>query len=129
VIFAAVNFPNFPQAKCAGMGDFFFPVSQVELQERLPRLLELCGSCEHQAQCLDYSIKNEITDGFWAGLSAEERKAKLSNNKPKRTSSQLDEVLYLQSQGLSIEEIASILKIQPKSVERSIYRAKRKGLA
>ena len=128
MIFAAVNFPNFPQAKCAGMGDFFFPVSQVELQERLPRLLELCGSCEHQAQCLDYSIENEIPDGFWAGLSAEERKAKHFPGKEKQPS-QLAEVQHLQSQGLSIEEIASILKIQPKSVERSIYRAKRKGLA
>ena len=123
------NFPNFPKANCIGSGDFFFPVTQLQLQERLPRLQEMCGSCHHQAECLDYSIENEITDGFWAGLSAEERKAKLSNNKPKRTSSQLDEVLYLQSQGLSIEEIAKSLRIKVESVERSLYRAKRKGLA
>lgn len=123
------NFPNFPEAKCAGSGDFFFPNSKVELEERLPRLLELCGNCKHQADCLDYSIENEITDGFWAGLSADERKAKFPKNPPKRTSTQLSEVQHLQSLGLSVEEIAVTLKIQPKSVERSIYRAKRKGLA
>lgn len=129
MIFAAIDFPNFPEANCIGTGDFFFPVKEVELQERLSRLQKLCGTCKHQAECLDYSIKNEIPDGFWAGLSADERKAKFSTSKKKRTSSQLEEVQHLLSQGLSVEEIAAILKIQPQSVERSIYRAKRKGLA
>jgi hypothetical protein len=130
VIFAAIDFPNFPKANCIGFGDFFFPVKEVELQERLPRLQELCGTCEHQAQCLDYSIENEIPDGFWAGLSADERKAKFSSKENnQRRNRQLEEIKHLQTQGLSIQEISQILKVQVASIERTLSRAKRKGLA
>jgi len=130
MIFAALDFPNFPNANCIGTGDFFFPVKEVELQERLPRLQELCGTCEHRVQCLEYSIENEIPDGFWAGLSADERKAKFSSKENnQRRNRQLEEIKHLQTQGLSIQEISQILKVQIASIERTLSRAKRKGLA
>ena len=70
------DFPNFPEAKCTNEPlDFFFPTSRVELEERLPRLEQLCGSCIHQADCISYAIENEITDGYWAGNSAEQLKS------------------------------------------------------
>lgn len=124
---ALFNFPKFPEAKCAGTRDFFFPDSQVQLEERLPRLLELCGSCIHRADCLDYSIENEIPDGFWAGYSAEERKAKFKNKEEKRTNS-LREIVRQLSTGFTKEEIAKDRGIQINSLDRTLDRAKRKGL-
>ena len=124
---ALFNFPKFPEAKCAGTGDFFFPDSQVQLEERLPCLLELCGSCIHRADCLDYSIENEIPYGFWAGYSAEERKAKFKNKEEKRTNS-LREIVRQLSTGFTKEEIAKDRGIQINSLDRTLDRAKRKGL-
>ena len=124
---ALFNFPKFPEAKCAETGDFFFPDSQVQLEERLPCLLELCGSCIHRADCLDYSIENEIPYGFWAGYSAEERKAKFKNKEEKRTNS-LREIVRQLSTGFTKEEIAKDRGIQINSLDRTLDRAKRKGL-
>jgi len=124
---ALFHFPKFPKAKCAGSGDFFFPDSQVQLEERLPRLIELCGSCIHRADCLDYSIKNEISDGFWAGHTAEERKAKFKTKEEKRTNS-LREIVRQLSNGFTKEEIAKSRGIQMDSLDRTLDRAKRKGL-
>lgn len=32
-----------------------------------------CTSCVVRQDCLDYAITNEITDGVWGGLTAQER--------------------------------------------------------
>ena len=127
-LLALINAPAFPEAKCAKEPDldFFFPNSQVELDQRLPRLQELCGSCIHQAACLSFAINNHEIDGFWGGKTSDER-VYLGKKKEVGTR-RFREIQEFLSQGYTKPEVARILNIQVDSIERTLDRAKRKGL-
>jgi DNA-binding CsgD family transcriptional regulator len=126
-LLALLNAPSFPEAKCADESDldFFFPVSQVELDQRLSRLQELCGSCIHRTACLSFAINNHETNGFWGGMTPEQRN-KLTKKKEAGTR-RFREIQEYLSQGFTKEEVSAILKIQIASIDRTLDRAKRKG--
>ena len=126
-LLALLNAPSFPDAQCMNESDldFFFPDSQVELAQRLPRLQELCNSCIHKTACLSFAIDNHETDGFW-GMTPEQR-SHLTKKKEAGTRRFREITEYL-SQGFTKEEIAARLKIQVASIDRLLERAKRKGL-
>ena len=126
---ALFNAPSFPEAKCAEIEDldFFFPSTGVELRERLPRLQQLCGSCIHKTACLSFAINNNETDGFWGGMTSDERSV-ITSKKEAGTRRHREIQEYL-SQGFSKREIAEMLHIQVASIDRTLERAKRKGLA
>ena len=128
-LLALLNAPSFPEAKCADEEnlDFFFPDSQVELAQRLPRLQELCNSCIHKTACLSIAINNNEKNGFWGGMTSKERN-QLTEKKEAGTR-RFREIQEYLSQGFTKNEIASILKIQVASIDRTLERAKRKGLA
>ena len=127
-LLALLNAPSFPDAQCMNESDldFFFPDSQVELAQRLPRLQELCNSCIHKTACLSFAIDNHETDGFWGGMTPEQR-SHLTKKKEDGTRRFREITEYL-SQGFTKEEIAAIFKIQVTSIDRLLERAKRKGL-
>ena len=127
-LLALLNAPSFPDAQCMNESDldFFFPDSQVELAQRLSRLQELCNSCIHKTACLSFAIDNHETDGFWGGMTPEQR-SHLTKKKEAGTRRFREITEYL-SQGFTKEEIAARLKIQVASIDRLLERAKRKGL-
>ena len=127
-LLALLNAPSFPESQCMKEPDldFFFPDSQVELAQRLPRLQELCNSCIHKTACLSFAIDNHETDGFWGGMTPEQR-SHLTKKKEAGTRRFREITEYL-SQGFTKEEIATRLKIQVASIDRLLERAKRKGL-
>jgi WhiB family redox-sensing transcriptional regulator len=129
-LLALLNAPSFPEAKCADEEnlDFFFPDSQVELTQRLPRLQELCNSCIHKTACLSTAINNNEKNGFWGGMTPEERN-QLTEQKKEAGTRRFREIQEYLSQGFNKNQIASILKIQVASIDRTLERAKRKGLA
>ena len=106
--------------------DVFFPTSQVELEQRLERLRQICGSCIHQTFCRTFAINNQEEHGFWGGTTPEER-SHLTKKKEAGTRRFREITEYL-SQGFTKEEIAARLKIQVASIDRLLERAKRKGL-
>lgn len=127
-LLALLSAPSFPEAKCVDKDnlDFFFPDSQVELAQRLSRLIELCNSCIHKTACLSFAIENQETEGFWGGTTPDERKSLM---KPKEVGTKrFREIQDYLSRGLTKEEIAIKLRVQVASVERNLERAKRKGL-
>jgi DNA-binding NarL/FixJ family response regulator len=126
---ALTNSPRFEDAKCTTESnlDFFFPESLVEWEERLPRLKQLCGSCIHQVPCLAYAIENEIKDGFWGNTTPEQRQLHFKNKENPYTK-RIREITTLLSQGFTKEQVAMRLEIQVESLERTLDRAKRKGL-
>jgi len=131
--FTLFDTPSFPEAQCTDDPDFFFPVSQVELEQRLERLRAICGSCIHQTPCRNFSVENEEEHGFWGGLTPDERSQFIKrengiNTKEVGTRRFREIQEYLQ-QGLDKREIARILKIQVQSIDRTLERAKKKGLA
>lgn len=123
--------PNFPEAECAKLEDkdFFYPESQVEWSERLPRLTTLCRKCVHQAECLEFAIENQEPDGFWAGTTPEQRKALLGKKKKRHTPNRQDQIVELLSQGLTRSQVAERLGIEYKYVSRVILRLQRKEMA
>ena len=127
-LLALLNAPSFPDAQCMNESDldFFFPDSQVELAQRLPRLQELCNSCIHKTACLSFAIDNHETDGFWGGMTPEQR-SHLTKKKEAGTR-RFREIQEFLSQGYTKPEVARIFNIQVDSIERTLDRAKRKGL-
>jgi DNA-binding CsgD family transcriptional regulator len=128
-LLSLLNSPSFPEAQCVTESDldFFFPDSQVELAQRLPRLQELCNSCIHKTACLSFAIDNHEIDGFWGGTTPEER-IHLTKKKEAGTR-RFREIQEYLSQGYDKNEVARILKVQVASIDRTLERAKRKGLA
>ena len=126
-LLALLNAPSFPEAKCMEEDpDFFFPDSKVEWEQRIERLKELCGSCIHKTACLSFAINNQETDGFWGGMTPEQRSHLVT--KKEDGTRRFREVQEYLSRGLTKEEIARKLQIQLASLERTLERAKRKGL-
>lgn len=126
---ALTNSPRFDNAQCTTEPnlDFFFPESLVEWKERMPRLKQLCGSCIHREPCLSYAMENEIQDGYWAGTTPEQRQSNFAIREYRQTR-RIREIQTLLSQGFTKEQIAMRLKIQNESLDRTIFRAKQKGL-
>jgi hypothetical protein len=113
--------------------DFFFPVSQVELEQRHERLRAICGSCIHQVPCLTFALNNQEEHGFWGGLTAEERSHLISREIGMSTKEagtrRFREIQEYLSQGLDKHQIAAIFKVKVQSIDRTLERAKKKGLA
>lgn len=56
-------------AKCAGMGDFFFP---EESEQR--RIRQFCTDCPVRRDCLAEAMNNRIEWGIWGGTTERERR-------------------------------------------------------
>lgn len=120
------TFPKFTDPKCAGTGDLFFPDSQHQWEEATLKLRQICGSCSHKIECLDYALENIVEEGFWGGMTPKERKAISTREKEKNR--RYREVQELISLGLDEEEIAKKLGIKKSSLKRVFLRARKKGL-
>jgi WhiB family redox-sensing transcriptional regulator len=77
--------PKFTEAKCAQIEDkdYFFPDNKRDEAERLPRLRQICGSCIHREECLEYALDKRIVYGFWGGYTADQRRS--INRRGRRT--------------------------------------------
>lgn len=126
-----LDFPKFKSPNCQDLEDkdLFFPDSNLQLEQRLPRLLELCGSCIHEAECRAYAIKHQIRDGIWGGTTPIQRKALLvKQRKEEKSNLTLREIQEWLSIGFTKEQVAKRLGIKVASVERRLERARQKGL-
>jgi len=77
--------PKFREAQCAKVDDkdYFFADTKHDEAERLPRLQQICGSCIHREECLEYALDKRIVYGFWGGYTADQRRS--INRKSRRT--------------------------------------------
>ena len=125
--------PRFENPKCANPSldkDLFFPDSQAELAERLPLLREICDTCDHKAECLDYAITESIKDGVWGGFSPDQRKSFARKRRGMKSGVQysMRETIKYLSLGWTISDIATLRGISEDSIRRQLARAKKKGL-
>lgn len=86
----------------------------------------ICNSCSHKVECLNYALENIIEEGFWGGMTPEERKK--IQTKEKQQNKRYREIQEYLSLGLNEDELAEKLQIKKASLKRVILRAKRKGL-
>jgi hypothetical protein len=126
---ALTNSPRFDDAQCKTEPnlDFFFPESLLEWKERMPRLKRLCGSCIHREECLSYAMENEIKDGFWGNTTPEQRQVQFTV-KEYRYTKRIKEITTLLSIGFTKEQVAKRLGIQIESLDRTLDRARQKGV-
>jgi WhiB family redox-sensing transcriptional regulator len=65
------------RAACRDMETLLFfgrdgePRQEREIREAAARAV--CASCPVRRRCLDYALKNSVTQGIWGGLNQEER--------------------------------------------------------
>ena len=125
-----LNFPRFPEAKCKGdIADFFFPENKKQLEEALPTLRSLCGSCIHEKECLKYALDNEITHGYWGNKTTDERNV-LALSHPKvqqKQSNRVKDVLRLKNAGWSNRAIAKSFDISETAIRRLLNNAVKEG--
>ena len=64
---------QFEEPACAEVGgDLWFPEKNEDTRE-MRMAKQLCLSCTHKTECLEWAISNEMF-GIWGGKSAVERK-------------------------------------------------------
>jgi WhiB family redox-sensing transcriptional regulator len=57
--------------------DLFFPDDRgLYSTQQLKSAKNICASCEIKFQCLEFALKDDITEGIWGGLTYNERKPK-----------------------------------------------------
>ena len=60
------------RALCAQVDpELFFPDAGINAGAAF----KVCKSCEVSQECLDFALKNRITDGIWGGLPPRRRRA------------------------------------------------------
>jgi WhiB family redox-sensing transcriptional regulator len=55
--------------------ELFFPVGTGQVaQAQIAAAKQICGGCEAQLPCLEWSIENGQDEGVWGGLDVGERR-------------------------------------------------------
>ena len=124
--------PKFTEALCAKVEDknYFFPDTKHDEAERLPRLRQICGSCIHREECLEYALDKRIVYGFWGGYTADQRRS--INRKGRRTIISKKAIMIQQMlwENKSANEIAITLVCSSKfvyKVSAQLAKAAREG--
>ena len=119
-----VTTPNFPNAVCIDVDpEVFFPdESSKGSHLKIAKAKEFCFTCSHRIECLEFAIKEKITDGVWGGLSSADRKANSAPRKYKTRTNLGIKSLELRNQGLKMREIAERLNSTPTAVAKAITR-------
>lgn len=120
--------PSFPNAVCATVSspDSWFPENGTTPAEA-QLVKRICGSCEHQMDCLKYAIDNEIEYGIWGGLNATERVAIIRRGrKAKKTRPSIlpnyDKLLEMRKDGMSARQIGARYNVTVDAVNQAMRR-------
>ena len=128
--------PSFPEAKCKGTYDDFFQESEMALEAVARAKIEICFSCIHRQDCLDFALENREVHGIWGGTTPAMRRRiirKQNEGLPERkVDFRLDEnalakVVRAHKKGLKMFEIRDGLDMHYKQVQRYIEIAKKRG--
>ena len=125
-----LNTPDFPDAKCKGSGDIFFPETKStrELHEQLSGLKFICDTCPYSQgdnPCLQYAKSVPDNVGFWGGQLLGVYEAK---NKPLVSETRLKAVVKCTKYGMSQRAIADKMNLDPVQVRRVLKLARERGL-
>lgn len=119
----SITMPVFSNAVCADVDpEVFFPnETSADAEDAIWAAKQFCFSCTHRVACLEYAVKEELTEGVWGGVSATERKS-LNRKKFKPRSDLGVKSLSLRNEGVTLKEIAAMLGSSPTAVSKAIAR-------
>lgn len=128
--------PSFPNAKCAQLAKqginpdpIFNPSTRSEVMRNMKQAKELCFSCEHRIECLEWALENREPEGIWGGLTvtarnAMRRKLKMAA-KPRKLKGEKE--IALKEQGVTTAMIAERMGTTPQAIDARIRRFKMKA--
>ena len=104
--------PKFREAQCAKVDDkdYFFPDTKHDEAERLPQLKQICGSCIHREECLEYALDKRIVYGFWGGYTADQRRSINRRGRKIKLTNKAMLIRQMLSENKSANEIAITLE-------------------
>ena len=119
--------PDFPENKCEGKTELFFPATAKESIANSKEIKELCFSCIHRTDCLEYAVVEGLGGGWFGGTSPTEIK-RLSRARgvkeialpPKRELGKAEYQLRLE--GKSWQFIANRYATSTATIERRVQR-------
>lgn len=116
--------PDLPLAACmfTTNPDLFFPNTPNPSNKVLRQIADLCSGCEENVRCLDYALEHNIKEGFWGGISPQDRAEMkpLSNRRQRGDSVKaVDRLLAL---GMSLERACEEQGILVDSYKTNKYR-------
>ena len=124
-----LDLPDFPDAKCIGSGDIFFPEgTKKELHEQLSGLKFICNTCPYSQgnnPCLQFAMSVPDNVGFWGGQLLGNYEAK---NKPLVSETKLKAIVKCTKYGLSQRAIADKLNIDQVTIRQVLTLARERGL-
>ena len=117
--------PDLPLAACmfTKNPDLFFPNSPNPTFKVLRKIADLCSGCEENVRCLEYALENNIKEGFWGGISPQDRaKMKPQSSRRQRGDSvrAVDRLLAL---GMTLERACEEQGILVDSYKTNKYRS------
>lgn len=71
-------------APCQRLHHIFFGPNATSTR----RAKAICDTCPHEAECLEYALEINVSDGVWGGTTARERRAirrERKGQRPRRT--------------------------------------------
>lgn len=115
--------PDLPLAACmfTTNPDLFFPNTPNPSNKVLRQIADLCSGCEENVRCLEYALNNNIRDGFWGGISPQDRATMKPRKKPQRGDS-IRAVQRLLALGMSLERACEEQGIKVDSYKTNMYR-------
>lgn len=118
--------PDFPEAKCADIEDpdIFFEDDVRKMRARAVELREICISCVHRIECMEYAVNERIEFGFWGGTTPEERKRLQPAKKMgrKRSSRKGQQAARMRALGMRWVDIGDELRMSAQAAEKA-YRS------
>jgi len=99
------NAQRWETAHCAGtiFPDLFFPTSLEEIVQSEPMIEQICGTCPLKAECLKVALDNKDFEGYWGGVSPEERR-KMSAHRSRVKRGNSNEVVRLMGLGYTLQD-------------------------
>jgi WhiB family redox-sensing transcriptional regulator len=103
--FAFGNAQRWESANCANtiFPDLFFPTSLEEVEASEPMIQAICKDCPVRQECLDLALNNKDFNGYFGGVSPEDRRI-MSAQQSRVRRGNSKEVVRLMEMGWSLQD-------------------------
>lgn len=116
--------PDLPLAACmfTKNPDLFFPNTPNPSGRVLRQISDLCSGCEENVRCLEYALEHNIREGFWGGVSPQEREAMKPRSSRRQRGDSVKAVDRLLALGMTLERACEEQGILVDSYKTNKYR-------
>jgi len=120
--------PDLPLAACmfTKNPDLFFPTASIVPNRTLRQIADLCSGCEENVRCLEYALEHNIKEGFWGGISPQDRAEMKPRSNRRQRGDSVKAVDRLLALGMTLERACEEQGILVDSYKTNKYRTTNK---